>query len=152
MDRVCWEFSNRYIYPVNARRWPNVGLMLGHNLRRWLFQHTNNKIRHKQKYRDQNEKGVFTLLCWPYSTQQTQNICMTFEQCWTSVEDVGPTLYKCYTNGLCLLGMNKCAVLRILTKTIRRRKLMISCQVIWFNFSHPALPTTSSGWKLLTYA
>ena len=25
-------------------------------------------------------------------------------QCWTSVEDVGPTLYKCYTNVLCLLG------------------------------------------------
>ena len=23
-------------------------------------------------------------------------------QCWTNVEDVGPTLYKCYTNVLCL--------------------------------------------------
>ena len=23
---------------------------------------------------------------------------MTFIQCWTSVEDVGPTLYKCYAN------------------------------------------------------
>ena len=37
-------------------------------------------------------------------TQQTQNICMTFVQCWTYVEDVGPTWYKCYTNVLCLLG------------------------------------------------
>ena len=37
-------------------------------------------------------------------TQQTQNICITFIQCWTNVEDVGPTLYKCYTNVLCLLG------------------------------------------------
>ena len=27
-----------------------------------------------------------------------------FVQCWTNVEDVGPTLYKCYTNVLCLLG------------------------------------------------
>ena len=36
--------------------------------------------------------------------QQTQNICITLVQCWTSVEDVGPTLYKCYTNVLCLLG------------------------------------------------
>ena len=26
-------------------------------------------------------------------------------QCWTKVEDIGPTLYKCYTNVLCLLGM-----------------------------------------------
>ena len=27
-----------------------------------------------------------------------------FMQCWTNVENVGPTLYKCYTNVLCLLG------------------------------------------------
>ena len=33
-----------------------------------------------------------------------QNICITFVQCWTNVEDVGPTLYKFYTNVLCLLG------------------------------------------------
>ena len=38
------------------------------------------------------------------SAQQTQNICITFIQCWTNVEDVGPTLYKCYTNVLSLLG------------------------------------------------
>ena len=38
------------------------------------------------------------------SPQQTQNICITFIQCWTNVEDVGPTFYKCYTNVLCLLG------------------------------------------------
>ena len=35
----------------------------------------------------------------------TQSICITFVQCWTNVEDVGPTLYKCYTNALCLLGL-----------------------------------------------
>ena len=28
--------------------------------------------------------------------QQTQDICITFEQSWTNVEDVGRTLYKCY--------------------------------------------------------
>ena len=28
-------------------------------------------------------------------SQQTQNICITFVQCWASVEDVGPTVYKC---------------------------------------------------------
>ena len=27
-----------------------------------------------------------------------------FMLCWTKVEDVGPTFYKCYTNVLCLLG------------------------------------------------
>ena len=40
-------------------------------------------------------------------SQQRQNICITFVQCWTNVEDVGPTLYKCYTNILCLLGCLK---------------------------------------------
>ena len=40
-----------------------------------------------------------------YPIQQTQNICITFVQCWTNVEDVGLTLYKCYTNVLCLLGI-----------------------------------------------
>ena len=41
----------------------------------------------------------------PSLPQQTQNIYITFVQCWTNVEDVGPTLYKCYTNVLCLLGL-----------------------------------------------
>ena len=35
--------------------------------------------------------------------QQTQNICITFVQRRPDVFDVGPTLYKCYTNILCLL-------------------------------------------------
>ena len=38
------------------------------------------------------------------NTQQTQNTCITFVQCQPNVFDVGPTLYKCYTNVLCLLG------------------------------------------------
>ena len=36
--------------------------------------------------------------------QQTQNICITFVQRRPNVFDVGPTLYKCYTNVLRLLG------------------------------------------------
>ena len=38
---------------------------------------------------------------FPY-IQQTQNTCIAFVQCWPN--DVGPALYKCYTNVLCLLG------------------------------------------------
>ena len=45
------------------------------------------------------------------TTQQTQNICITFVQCWTNVKDVGPTLYKSYTNVLCLLGKRSVCVL-----------------------------------------
>ena len=42
---------------------------------------------------------VFTVL-----TQQTLNICITFVQRRPNVFDVGPTLFKCYTTVLCLLG------------------------------------------------
>ena len=41
------------------------------------------------------------------SAQQTQNICITFLQFWTNVEDVWQTLYKFYANVLCLLGAVK---------------------------------------------
>ena len=39
------------------------------------------------------------------------NICITFVQCWSNVEDVGPALYKCYTNVLCLLGDSPTALM-----------------------------------------
>ena len=42
--------------------------------------------------------------------QQTQNICITFIQCRPNVFDVGPTLYKCHTSILCLLGYTECHV------------------------------------------
>ena len=45
-----------------------------------------------------------------------QNICITFVQFWTNVEDVGPTLYKCYTNVFCLLGFGSFFVFVILNK------------------------------------
>ena len=37
-------------------------------------------------------------------SQKTQNICVTFAPRRPDVFDAGPTLYKCYTNVLCLLG------------------------------------------------
>ena len=43
------------------------------------------------------------MLCRAVS-KQTQDICITFVQRCPNVFDVGPTLYKCYTNVLCLLG------------------------------------------------
>ena len=46
----------------------------------------------------------FNLLIKQITAQQTQNICITFVQRRPNVFDVGPTLYKCYTNVLCLLG------------------------------------------------
>ena len=46
----------------------------------------------------------FSCVVKTLAAQQTQNICITFIQRRTNVFDVGPTLYKCYTNGLCLPG------------------------------------------------
>ena len=39
--------------------------------------------------------------------QQTQNMCITFVQRRPNVSDAGRTLYKCYTNVLCLLGCRR---------------------------------------------
>ena len=60
---------------------------------------------------DQTCCNLFKLTC----SQQTQNICITFVQCWTNVEDVEPTLYKCYTHILCLLGCLLFQLIRCLT-------------------------------------
>ena len=38
------------------------------------------------------------------TSQQTQNICVTLIQCWTNVKDIGPMLYKFFTNVLFLVG------------------------------------------------
>ena len=40
-----------------------------------------------------------------YLFSKHKNMCITFVQCWLNVFDVEPTLYKCYTNVLCLLGI-----------------------------------------------
>ena len=55
------------------------------------------------KYNNRALEAVGKLLNY-LTSQQTQHICITFVQYWTNAEDVGPTLYKCYTNVLCLLG------------------------------------------------
>ena len=39
-------------------------------------------------------------------SSKTQNICITFVQRQPNVFDVGPILYKCYTNMLCLMGLH----------------------------------------------
>ena len=69
------------LHTQQTRRRPNASPMLAHRLRRWpsikpaLVQ-----------------RPVFA---WLRSTQETQNVCITFVQC---DEDVGPALYKWYTN------------------------------------------------------
>ena len=42
--------------------------------------------------------------------QVNTNSCITCVQCWTNVEDVGPTLYTCYANVLGVLGTQVAAL------------------------------------------
>ena len=64
---------------------------------------------HVSIYITDDNKFLSTLICYTFPIpqgliKQTQNICITFEQRRPNVFDVGPALYKCYTNVLCLLG------------------------------------------------
>ena len=57
------------------------------------------------------------------TSQERQNICrpVTFLQCWTNIEDVVPTLYKCHTNVLCLLG---CRCVKQMTFSYKNGKFL----------------------------
>ena len=73
---------------------------------------------------------LFHNLCWVFLYHDVlwmsqQDICMTFIQCWPNVEDVGPTLYKCYTNVLCcmvdgLLYCVTCTTSSVRSKWLRK--------------------------------
>ena len=63
--------------------------------------------------------------------QQRQNICITFVQRRPNVFDVGSTLYKCYTNLLCLLG-------GVLFMTVTKRAA-ISTQLMSSKLAHSAI-------------
>ena len=52
-----------------------------------------------------NTSSPHTTLCvWMICLPANINICIPFMQCWTNVDDVGPTFYKCYAIVLYLLG------------------------------------------------
>ena len=76
-----------------------------------------------------------------------QHICITFIQRRPNVFDVGPTLYKRYTNVLCLLGINTTICFRhqrvrwlvqLVKRTRRERLCHIGCQATtWSPLSAP---------------
>ena len=84
-----WEKREcKMTVPAFTRRLTIVVLMFGQHRKWW----PNTKTTLVQRL-------VFTEVI----PQQTQNICRTFIQRWTSVIDAGPALY---TNVLCLLGQD----------------------------------------------
>ena len=55
--------------------------------------------------RTANHPGVWCQTALPFtSPSKHKTLVWHFIQCWINVEDVGPALYKCYANVLCLLG------------------------------------------------
>ena len=71
-----------------------------------LAQHWNHTLRHLDCRLQENHarKTATRQLRFQWPAQQTQNICIIFVKRRSNVFDVGPTLYKCYPNVLCLLG------------------------------------------------
>ena len=71
------------------------------------------------------------------SAQQRQNICLTYLQFWTNVEDFRPTLYKFYANVLCLLGaVNRCSYFGVHFFRISRNKLSFMSENKIFSNGH----------------
>ena len=74
-------------------------------------------------------------------SEQTQNICLTFEQRRPSVFDVGPTLYKSYTNVLCLLVCRRArpiSILLLLELELSAKSPHTILNKCWPNFGPPS--------------
>ena len=86
LSRIHYSISVRNTCQESqqTRRWPNDGPPL----RRW----------------PSIKPAMLQRLVFPGSCIQPSKH-KTFVQCWANVEAVGLTLYKCYTNVLCLLGI-----------------------------------------------
>ena len=84
-------------------------------------------------------------------SQQAQNSCITFIQCWTNVKNVGPTLYKWYTNVLCLLcsglisGLSRQTQNICITFVERRHNVSDVSPTLYKCFS-----TSSTVWMIIT--
>ena len=50
-----------------------------------------------------NDSSSFSKACLIDNTADAKHFFIKSVQCWSNVEDVGPTLFKCYKNALCLL-------------------------------------------------
>ena len=89
--QLALDWSNPRIQPIRDR------VKLSRNTHRFIIVSLNNT----QLNSGQGGLHLGSMLC--LTAHQTQNICITFIQRRPNVFDVGPTLYKCYTNVLCLL-------------------------------------------------
>ena len=87
-----------------------------------------------------------TVLLWVFRNRLTSRVyrhpvntthLYDFIQCWTNVEDVGPTLYKCYTNVLCLLGR------RTFSQTLYISAMLAQC---WASVADVGLTLNSVKW------
>ena len=68
--------------------------------------------------------------------QQAQNVCITFIQRRPNVFEIGPTLYKSYTNVVCLLGEH-----------IRWQRPVVTCGI--YCYGAPVIEFRPSTWKSL---
>ena len=90
-------FFSKFSWDAACLEKASAGFYISEKCGRFSYHHFSNK-----------DRGIASLgVAHPSSqekTQQTQNICITFVQRRPNVFDVGPTLYKCYTQDMCLLS------------------------------------------------
>ena len=97
MHPVCWvAWNNEY---VSCERQRHVGSMFA------ITRSNNPWPAYGGKPTTFNQQCVVFAGAALSPAQHAQNICKTFVQRRPNVFDAGPTLYKCCTNGLCLLGV-----------------------------------------------
>ena len=103
---ACYEYNASLVrlHFLCLWRWPNIEKIL------WLMSLTSRVHDYikpcgvRRVLLCKTKRQYLWLFALHGSIQQAQNICITFVQCRTNIEDVEPTLYKCYTHVLCLLG------------------------------------------------
>ena len=78
---------------------------------------------------------LFSCVTLIQPSQQTQNICITCIQRRPNVFDVGTTLYKWYTNVLCLLGYHclyNISPSTLLFKQVMLLPALVNCTIIFY--------------------
>ena len=98
-----WYILERHLWVNNSKPWPLLSRWLANKLTVLLWGCRN---------------WLTPSLYWhPVNTKHLYD----FIQCWANVEDVWPTLYKCYRNMLCLLGR------RTFSQTLYISLMLVQC-------------------------
>ena len=75
-----------------------------------------------------SRQRVSRVLLYFSQVKHVLGVCITFIQCWTNVEDVGPTLYTCYTSIVAHPMLVQCSSELIFIELIPKNARCLLCQ------------------------